>query len=336
MVKKITCLGVCLLLLTGCGKIAELQNGEQAVVSLEKEAAISVDSLYEELKNSYGVTKLIEMVDKIILNKEYGKEDEEKTKYVEDNIAQLKAYYPEEAEFLQVIQSYYGISSEEEFVQFLELNYLKEKATLDYAKTKVKDKEISKYHKDTLVGDIKASHILIKPETKENMTSEEQIKAEEKALKKAEDLIKKLKESKDIAKDFEKLAKENSDDTGSAEKGGDLGYFNKGVMVSEFEEAAYKLKDNNYTKKPVKTTHGYHIIFKTDTKAKPSLKDATKDIKETLAKEKMATNPTYQIDAMTDLRKKYDFKIEDSELSKQYGNYIQYLLKQATEQNAQN
>lgn len=334
--KKIACLGLCLLLVTGCGKIATLQNGEEAVVSLEKKAAISVDELYTELKDSYGITKLIDMIDKIILNKEYADEDEDKKEYVEDSIAQLKIYYPDEEEFLQVIQNYYGVSSEEAFIEFLELNYLKEKAVTDFAKTKVSKKEVSKYYKDTLVGDIKASHILIKPETKDDMTSEEKIKAEEAAQKKAEDLIKKLKSSKDLAKDFAALAEEHSDDTGSAANGGDLGFFNKGEMVSEFEDAAYKLKDNQYTKTPVKTTHGYHIIFKTETKAKPSLEDATEDIKEVLAKEKIMQNPTYQIDALTELRKKYDFKLEDKELQRQYSLYINYLINQATQPEEQN
>ena len=52
----------------------------------------------------------------------------------------------------------------------------------------------------------------------------------------------------------------------SGRRGGDLGYFNKGDMVEEFEEAAYNLKVNEYTKEPIKTSYGYHIILKTDEK----------------------------------------------------------------------
>ena len=88
-----------------------------------------------------------------------------------------------------------------------------------------------------------------------------------KLRKKLKDLIKKLNDGEDFAT----LAKENSDDTGSAANGGDLGYFNKGEMVKEFEDAAYNLKVNEYTKEPVKTTYGYHIILKTGEKDKAKL-----------------------------------------------------------------
>ncbi|MDD3481206.1 MAG: peptidylprolyl isomerase [Patescibacteria group bacterium] len=65
--------------------------------------------------------------------------------------------------------------------------------------------------------------------------------------------------------DFAALAKEYSDDPGSAANSGDLGYFEKGKMVPEFEEAAFKLKEGQVSK-PVKTVYGYHIIKVTDVK----------------------------------------------------------------------
>lgn len=62
--------------------------------------------------------------------------------------------------------------------------------------------------------------------------------------------------------DFAKLAKEFSED-GSKDAGGDLGYFGKGVMVPQFEEAAFRLKVGETTKELVQTQFGYHIIKKT-------------------------------------------------------------------------
>ncbi len=61
--------------------------------------------------------------------------------------------------------------------------------------------------------------------------------------------------------DFAALAVEFSQDTGSAVNGGDLGWFGTGMMIPEFETAAFALeKSGDYTTTPVKSQYGYHII----------------------------------------------------------------------------
>jgi len=60
-------------------------------------------------------------------------------------------------------------------------------------------------------------------------------------------------------KDFAELAKARSEDTGSAEKGGDLGAIRHGQTVQEFEEAAFRLKDGELSP-VIKTQYGYHIL----------------------------------------------------------------------------
>ena len=66
-----------LFLVSGCGKIPKLENGQDAVVTL-KGGDISVDTLYEKVKDSYALTSLIELMDKQILAEKYGdKETEE-------------------------------------------------------------------------------------------------------------------------------------------------------------------------------------------------------------------------------------------------------------------
>jgi peptidyl-prolyl cis-trans isomerase C len=75
------------------------------------------------------------------------------------------------------------------------------------------------------------------------------------AKKKAEGLLAQIKEGADFAE----LAKANSDDTGSAEKGGDLGFFPKGMMVPPFEEAVGSMKPGD-TSELVETLFGFHII----------------------------------------------------------------------------
>ena len=87
-----------------------------------------------------------------------------------------------------------------------------------------------------------------------------------------------LAEVKKNPKDFAKLAKENSEDPGSAKQGGDLGFFAAADMVPEFSKAAFSMKPNTISDKPVKTQYGYHIIMVTDRAAASTEKfDKVKD-----------------------------------------------------------
>mgnify|MGYP004648155269 CR=1 FL=1 len=328
MKKKLLVLAVIGLMMSGCGKIPTLKNGEEAVVTFKDSESISVDELYNNIKDSYALNALIDMIDNKILYIEYKDKDSEIDEYVKNNLDSMKEYYKTDDELIQAFNSYYGTGFQDiqDFKDYLALNYLRNLATEDYAKSKVTDKSIENYYKNTTVGDIEASHILITPEVKDDMSDEEKTKAEEAALKEAKDIIEKLNNGEDFAE----LAKKYSDDTASAKNGGALGKFNKGDMVESFETAAYALKVNEYTKEPVESEHGYHIILKTKEYDKPELKDVKDEITETLAKEKMQNDSTISITAITELRKKYDFKITDSELATQYNKYINNLYQRAT------
>jgi foldase protein PrsA len=61
-------------------------------------------------------------------------------------------------------------------------------------------------------------------------------------------------------KDFGELAAEYSIDEGTADDGGDLGFFQRGMMIPEFEEVAFALEVGETTEEPVKTDYGFHII----------------------------------------------------------------------------
>ncbi|MDD5043104.1 MAG: peptidylprolyl isomerase [Patescibacteria group bacterium] len=74
-------------------------------------------------------------------------------------------------------------------------------------------------------------------------------------LQKAEEVLNKVKSG---AKSFEELAKEYSEDI-TAESGGDLGFFSRGQMVKEFEDAAFGLAEGQVSEL-IKTRYGYHII----------------------------------------------------------------------------
>jgi len=318
--KKIMIISLCLIttLVTGCGKVAQLKNGEEVVAVID-EKNITADDLYTAVKAKYARDVLIEMIDRTILDKVY-KTDDTMTTAVSSEID----YYKEQLSdnFDSYIKSQLGLNSEDELNEFLLLNYKRNLAAEDYVKTIITDEEINTYYNNETVGDIKASHILIKPETTDDMTDEETTVAEEQALATAKEIITKL----NSGEDFAALAKEYSDDS-SATSGGDLGWFNKGDMVDEFEDAAYALEKGKYTTDPVKTTYGYHIILKTDVKDKPSLEEAKEDIIKSITTSKLAEeNTILPYKALSELRKKYELKIEDSELKKQYDAYMKELL----------
>ena len=109
----------------------------------------------------------------------------------------------------------------------------------------VKEQVIKDKVREGLLVQIKARHILVRDDAR------------------AKEALDKVK----AGGNFEDLAKEYSEDTASRDKGGDLGWFGRGTMVKEFEDAAFKLKPGE-TSELVKTEYGNHIIRVEDRKGK--------------------------------------------------------------------
>jgi peptidyl-prolyl cis-trans isomerase C len=134
---------------------------------------------------------------------------------------------------------------------YIAIEYLKKEVT---NKVEVSEEDMKAYyesHKDefNMPEMVRARHILIKtdPSASDNDNK--------KAREKAEDILKQIK----AGEDFAKLASDLSDDPGSKTKGGDLGFFPKGIMVKSFEDVAFSLKPGEVSG-IVETQFGYHII----------------------------------------------------------------------------
>ena len=307
---------------TGCGKTAKLKNSDETVVALNK-TKITAEDLYKKLKEN-SIETLIDMIDHKILDKKY-KETEDEKKSVNEQIEQIKSYYNgDEDSYLSAIKSYFGVDSEDALKDKLSLEYKRNEAVKDYVKDNIKDDEIKKYYDENVYGDIKASHILISVNTKEDATDEEKDKAKEKAYKKAQDIIKKL----DNGEDFKKLAKKYSEDSTNAKNGGDLGYFNKADMDASFWNAALALEKDKYSSEPVESSYGYHIILKTGEKKKKSLKSMKSEIKDNLVEEKMSSDTSIYYESLIEIRKKNKISFGDSELEKKYNDYMDELIEQ--------
>ena len=223
------------------------------------------------------------------------------------------------------------IHGEEAYQEALELNYLQNQAIIDYAKDKITEKQIEKYYKDEIVGDVKISHILFTSDASSDATDDEKEEAEKKALEEAEKVLKELDglKGEELTKKFSELAKEYSDDEYTKDDGGSLGYINKGTLGTSYqavEDEAYKLKNGEVSSEVVKTSIGYHIVLRVESKEKASLEDVKDTILEDLSDEYLSENADASIKALQELRKKYDVDIIDTELHTQYANYIQNAL----------
>ena len=328
--KLLICLAV-LGLTSGCGKVSTLPNGDDALVSFSNtNLGISAGDLYSEVKGT-ALSKLIDMIDTKILLDKYPDKSSDADKYVNEQYDLIKTNFKDdkgkfdEESLKEQIYAYYGITDIDKFKDIIRLNYYRTEAVNDYAKKSVTDKQIQKYYDENVYGDISCKHILITPAVTDDMSDEDKTKADKEALQKAKDIIKKLKNGES----FDDLAKEYSDDTSNKDKGGDLGYFNTGDMLEEFEKAAFALKKGKYTTTPVKTKYGYHIILKTDEKEKPSLEDKKEEIINTLVSEAKSKDTALSINALVELRKEYGMNIEDDEMSKLYSTYISNSLLSA-------
>lgn len=313
------------LITTGCGREIEVKNGSKVAVSV-KGNKITATEYYEKIKEN-NITELIDMIDKDLLTKDYKETDEEK-KDVDKQVEQIRSYYSDDETFNSVIKQYFGANDEKELREILSIEYKRNQAVNDYVKKNIKDSEIEKYYEENVTGDIKASHILISVNVKSDATDEEKETAEKEAKEKAEKLIKELDEG---AK-FADLAKKNSEDKGSATNGGDLGYFSPDEMVKEFSDAVKELKVKEYTKEPIKTEYGYHIILKTGEKEKPELKDVKKDIKEKIAKNKLNDDSTLYYESLKGYREDKKLTWNDDELKKAYNDYMNKQIENAKKQ----
>ncbi len=142
-------------------------------------------------------------------------------------------------------------------VEYLELSVTKLAAAVTVDEARLKkfyDENQASYGREE---QRRASHILIA------LSKDADAKADAGARKKIEDLATQLK----AGGDFAQLAKAHSADTVSAQQGGDLGVFGRGVMDKAFEDAAFALKKGELSA-PVKSSFGYHLIRLTEIQPK--------------------------------------------------------------------
>lgn len=286
-------------------RIATLKDGTQPVAKLGGEN-ITADDLYTNMKKYYSVSILLNDIDDRILSKKYPSDDEME-KSIKDTAEYYystfeKSYGYSKEDFLKQ----YGFSNEKDFLDNLRLDYRKNKYFEEYALGLVTDKEIQKYYDDEVFGDVDSKHILvsIKKDGEDGLTDEE-------AKKLANEIIAKLNKGTswdDVVAEYkDKIITE------------DLGYnaFNASLEAAYLKECK-DLKVGTYSKTPVLTSYGYHIIYKKAQKDKPKLKDVTDDIKEELAKEKKNKDSNLYYKALINMREEAKLEFIDTKLAEEY------------------
>lgn len=300
--KLLTTLAISAVLFAGCGlKSGEtiIKVNDRAITQgqfdeiLDKQAGNSAfKSLGIDVKNAknnflYLLMKdriVNELIVKTLLEEEMAKRNidatnEEVDAAIKDIINKVGS-----KEQLDALLKQNGISASQ-FKKDLKEEVKMKKLAKELGSSTVSDAEAKKFYKENIAkfsspDKVRASHILISvnPEEITEIVKSDSKNAnlDDAAVKAKVDEEIKNKEAKvnqllaEVKKDptqFAKLAKENSEDTTSAVKGGDLGFFAENEMVPEFSKAAFSMKPNTISDKPVRTQYGYHIIMVTDRSA---------------------------------------------------------------------
>jgi len=294
-------------------RIATLKDGTQPVVKVGKET-YTADELYESMKDYYSVSLLLDDIDNDLLTKLYPEDDEMKeevdsnAEYYFNMYEQYYGYTQEE--FL----SKNGFSSYNAFIDYLKLDYRRNKYLDDYVEDNLTDEEIQKYYDENVFGDINTQHVLV-PVSSSSEEDSESLSNED-AKKLAEEIITKLNDGtswETIQKDYkDKITYE------------DLSYQSWDASLEKsFMDALKGMDDNTYSEEPVQTSYGYHVIYRIDQKKQPSLKESKEKIIENLISNKKSDDSNLLYKALISLRNEKKIDFSDTVMKDKYDEYCE-------------
>ncbi|MFD2639275.1 peptidylprolyl isomerase [Piscibacillus salipiscarius] len=283
--KKVLLLGFAalLMILAACSD----DEGQDSEVVAETTAGnVTQEEFYNELNELYGEEVLKNMVTRKVLNEQLKEENKVTMEDIDKEIEEIKGNMNEQ-QFNMAMQQQ-GFKSENEFRYALLLSKIQYQIAAQ--DIEVTEEQIKQQY-DRMKTELKASHILVDEE------------------KTAKEVLTKLENGEEFAN----LAKEYSKD-GSAQNGGDLGYFSAGKMVKEFEDAAYSLEVGEVSE-PVKSQFGWHVIKLTDKRESEQELEPYEDMKDQLKEQltmKQVDNEALKEEVQKLLDEaKIDVKIED-------------------------
>ena len=166
-----------------------MEDGREPVAEIEG-TVVTADELYEDMKEIYSISLLLNKIDNIILEEKYPETDvmNEEIQEQADNYYNIYEQYYNQDKVAFLCR--YGFSSESEFLDYLRLDYRRSKYAEEYVESLVTEKEINEYYENEVYGDINTKHILVKVDS--SATDEEKTEAENLA----KEIISKLDEGK--------------------------------------------------------------------------------------------------------------------------------------------
>lgn len=273
---------------------------------------ISAKTINNKVKLTSGFNLMMSEIDKTILNDIYTLTEEEEKEAKEQADYYIDSYTSKgysEQEFLEM----YGFSTYDEFLEDIKVNIKSNKYLYDYLEKKLEPGAVQKYYDENKdkIETYDSEHILVK--ISDTVTDDQ-------ALALANEIIAKLNEGKS----FNEVVEEYKDKIVYEE----LGFQGKSSSLQQvYIDELIALKDGEYSKTPIKTTYGYHIVHRLATS---TIDDLRETIIETLSTDSINKDQNIPDKAFVELRKENNLKILDKELNKKYEEYCEELYKEDT------
>lgn len=291
------------------GSLAKLKNGEDAIATV-KGKEISTQTIYDRTKKLYGFDFLMNEIDSIIFNEKYPTltetEEAQATEEAQSTIAKYEMQGYTEEQFL----SGNGFKDYNDFLNYIKVQIKGNKYIYDFLESKLEEGAVRKYYDENkeLIETYDTEHILVQ--------ITEDVK-EKDALATANEIITKL----DEGKTFEDIVNEYGDKIIHEE----LGFYGKDANLEQsYIDEMVALEDGGYSKTPVKTSYGYHIVHRLRT---ATFEDLRGTIIEKLSEDLLAEDSAIIYKALVDLRKESGLEIFDQDLKKEYDEYCATLYE---------
>ena len=306
------CLGLLIMFIFMPDRIATLKDGTQPIATISGKN-VTADELYEDMKSQYPINVLLDKIDNIILTKKYKEDDTMKEKVnsnAEYYLNMYKQYYTDITDENELLEKM-GFASYDKYLEYLKLDYRKTQYTEDYIKENLTDDEIQKYYDENVFGDINCQHVLVKVKSDDSSTEG---LSDDDAKKLAEEIIKKINDGTS----WEDIQKEYKDQVTYE----DLGYQSwDASLETNFLTAIKDMDENSFSKEPVKTSYGYHVIYKLDQKKAPKLDKVKDTIIEKLVSSKKSEDQNITYKALINLRKENKLEFSDTVMKEKYETY---------------